>query len=109
MTNVIHVDDSNFQSVVIDSTVPVLVEFGAAWCGPCAKQLPILEDFASQYSEKVKVVKIDIDDSPGLTNKFLIRSVPTLITFNKGSVTDTKSGLTSLVELKANFLSRFGI
>lgn len=103
MSEVKYVDDSNFESEVINSKVPVLVDFSATWCGPCQRQLPLLEKFATENFEKVKVVKIDIDDAPAITAKFGVRGVPTLMLFNAGSSLGSKVGLTSLAEMN-NFV-----
>lgn len=103
MSEVKHVDDSNFESEVLNSKVPVLVDFSATWCGPCQRQLPLLEKFATENLEKVKVVKIDIDDAPVITAKLGVRGVPTLMLFNAGSSLGSKVGLTSVAEMN-NFV-----
>lgn len=100
MSNILNVDDSNFDVEVLNSNLPVLVEFGAAWCGPCQRQLPVLEKLAEEYSNKLKVVKLDIDDSPTVTSKYGIRSVPTLVLFKDGVKLEIKVGLTSQAILK---------
>lgn len=99
MTEIVHVDDSNFESEVLASELPVLVDFSATWCGPCQRQLPILEKFAAENQSKVKVVKVDIDDAPVATAKLGIRGVPSLILFKGGKPIGTKVGLTSLAEM----------
>lgn len=99
MTEIVHVDDSNFESEVLASELPVLVDFSATWCGPCQRQLPILEKFAAENQSKVKVVKVDIDDAPVATAKLGIRGVPSLILFKGGKPVGTKVGLTSLAEM----------
>ncbi len=103
MSEVKHVDDSNFESEVLNSKVPVLVDFSATWCGPCQRQLPLLEKFANENLEKVKVVKIDIDDAPVITAKLGVRGVPTLMLFNEGNQLGSKVGLTSVAEM-SNFV-----
>jgi thioredoxin 1 len=107
MTEIVHVDDSNFESEVLNSELPVLVDFSATWCGPCQRQLPILEKFAADNA-KVKVVKVDIDDAPNVTAKLGIRSVPSLVLFNLGKPVSTKVGLTSLSELSNLVLTKLG-
>jgi len=107
MTDIVHVDDSNFESEVLASQVPVLVDFSATWCGPCQRQLPILEKFASENAEKVKVVKVDIDDAPNVTAKLGIRGVPSLVLFQGGKPVGTKVGLTSLAEMNT-LLTKIG-
>jgi thioredoxin 1 len=108
MSDVVFVDDSNFEAEVLNSTVPVLVDFGATWCGPCKRQLPIIEKFAADYNGSLKVVKIDIDDAPLVTAKLGIRSVPTLILFSGGGVIGSKVGLTSLAEMHSFVLTKTG-
>ncbi|CAB4196961.1 TrxA Thiol-disulfide isomerase and thioredoxins [uncultured Caudovirales phage] len=93
MSDVISVDDGNFESEVINSKLPVLVDFSAPWCGPCSRQLPILEKFAKDNLTKVKVVKIDIDECQALSSKYGIRSVPSLLLFNNGQNIGMKVGL----------------
>ena len=108
MSDVKYVDDSNFDSEVLKSDVPVLVDFSATWCGPCQRQLPLLEKFATENLTKVKVVKIDIDDAPGIAAKLGIKGVPTLMLFNGGASVGTKVGLTSLAEMNNFFMTKIG-
>lgn len=100
MSELEYVDDSTFEAEVINSVLPVLVDFSANWCGPCQKQLPILEKFASSNLETLKIVKVDIDESPQIASSFGIRSVPSMILFKNGKKLDIKVGLTSLQELE---------
>lgn len=109
MSEVIAANENNFENEVEKSSLPVLVEFGASWCGPCKRQLPILEDLAKDYSDKLKVVKIDIDDSPELANKFHIRSVPTLMIFDGGNCLHSQAGLAAPATIRSIFLSKVGI
>jgi thioredoxin 1 len=104
MINIINVDDLSFDREVSQSEVPVLVEFGAEWCGPCKKQLPILQKISEDYFDKVKVVKVDIDESPSLSYKFGIRSVPTMFVFKKGVKVSSRAGLSSVDDLKSLIL-----
>ena len=108
MSDVVFVDDSNFEAEVLNSTVPVLVDFSATWCGPCKRQLPLLEKFASENLSTVKVCKIDIDDAPTVTAKLGIRSVPTLVLFNSGGIIGSKVGLTSFAEMSNFVLTKTG-
>jgi thioredoxin 1 len=94
--SVSEVNDSNFDVEVLQSDVPVLVEFGATWCGPCQRQAPILEQFKSQYDGKVKVVTVDIDESPNASASYGIRSVPSILLFKNGDKLFSKVGLMSL-------------
>lgn len=103
MSKVIHVDDTNFETEVLQSTLPVLVELGAEWCAPCQRQIPLVEKFATDFDGKVKVVQIDIDASPTTTSKLGVKSVPTLMVFNEGKSLGTKVGLTALTDI-SNFV-----
>jgi len=103
MGDVIVVNDKNFESEVLASTLPVLVDFGAEWCGPCARQLPILEKFASENKGKIKVVTVDIEEALSVTSKFSIKSVPSMLLFIDGKKIDMRVGLTVLADLN-NFV-----
>lgn len=92
--NVLTVDDSNFESEVLRSSVPVLVDFTATWCGPCKALAPIIDRIADDFAGKVKVAKLDIDDSPKTTSKYGVRSVPTCMVFQGGVKTGMQAGLT---------------
>lgn len=89
---VIAVDDGSFEQEVVQSELPVLLEFWATWCGPCKMVAPVLEEIASLYQGRLKVAKIDIDQNDKTTAKYAIRSVPTMILFKKGEIVDTKLG-----------------
>lgn len=82
----------NFETEVINSDKPVLVDFWAAWCGPCKMLAPIVEEIAKEYKDTVKVGKINVDEQPELASKFSIMSIPTIMIFKNGSVTDTLIG-----------------
>src|ERR1700679_741638 len=104
MSNIIHINDSNFETEVLASTQPVIVEFGATWCGPCQRQAPILEKYSQENKADadhvgVKVCAVDIDDAPAITAKLGIRSVPSLLFFENGKQTGMKVGLTSFREI----------
>jgi thioredoxin 1 len=107
MSNVVHVDDSNFEAEVLQSEVPVLVDFGATWCGPCQRQMPIVEKFATE-NQTVKVVAVDIDDAPVVASKLGIRGVPTLMLFSGGKSVGSKVGLTSLAEISNFVMTKTG-
>tara|TARA_Y100001970_G_C14147283_1_gene810591 strand:- start:129 stop:455 length:327 start_codon:yes stop_codon:yes gene_type:complete len=85
-------NDKNFDKDVSSQTVPVLVDFGAEWCGPCKQLDPILEDIASENVDKLKVFKVNIDENPMTPQKFGVRGIPTLMFFNNGKLIDTKVG-----------------
>lgn len=93
--NVIELTDAEFDEVVRNSDVPVLVDFWAPWCGPCKMMAPILEEIAEGYTGKAKVCKINTDDSRDSAVEFGISSIPTLILFKGGQVQNTWVGLTN--------------
>lgn len=100
MSKLSYVNDISFETEVLGVDQPVLVDFSATWCGPCKRQLPILEELADKNTN-IKIVSVDIDDSPLTKEKFGIRGVPTMILFNKGQRVDSKVGLTSLATLSS--------
>ncbi|MDB6062406.1 MAG: thioredoxin [Verrucomicrobiaceae bacterium] len=98
---IVHVTDTSFEDEVLKSDVPVLVDFWAAWCGPCKMIAPILEDVAGTYEGKVKVVKVDVDANGDTPAKFGVRGIPTLILFKDGNAVSTKVGALSKTQLTA--------
>ncbi len=93
--NVLEINDLNFETEVVKSDVPVLLDFSAVWCGPCKALTPIVERLADEYKGKVKVGKLDIDDSPGVASKFAIKSVPTVVVFKAGKESGRHVGVTN--------------
>lgn len=86
MSNLLPVKDDTFQKEVLESTIPVLVDFSAVWCGPCKALAPTLETLAQEYNGKVKFVAVNIDDARATAMKFNIMSVPTVLVFKGGTV-----------------------
>lgn len=86
MANTPSVSDSTFDEMVLKSTEPVVVDFFAEWCGPCKAMAPALDQIAAEMHGKVKVVKVDVDQNPGITAKYAIRAMPTLMIFKDGKV-----------------------
>jgi len=91
----------NFDQEVLQSTVPVLVDFTATWCGPCQRLAPIIEELAVDYKGKVKICKVDIDEVQDIAGRYGIMSVPTVMIFKGGAVADTMVGLGSKGSYKA--------
>ncbi|MBC6420307.1 MAG: thioredoxin [Hormoscilla sp. SP5CHS1] len=92
MSATTQVTDGSFQKDVLDSEIPVLVDFWAPWCGPCRMVSPVVEEIAEQYDGKVKVVKVNTDDNPNIATKYGIRSIPTLMIFKGGQRVDMVVG-----------------
>ena len=101
MTDIQHVSDESFDSDVLNSGVPVLVDYWAEWCGPCKVIAPVLEEIASEYDGKIKVCKLDIDAIEATPPKYGIRGIPTLMLFKNGNVEATKVGALSKSQLTA--------
>jgi len=93
MANVIEVDDTGFQSEVLQSTKPVLVDFWASWCMPCRMIAPVVEELAAANADSIKVVKVNIDSSPNLAATHGVSSIPTLMLFKNGEVVDRFVGV----------------
>jgi len=92
---IVHTTDSSFESDVLQSDVPTLVDFWAAWCGPCKMIAPLLDELSTEYAGRVKVCKVDVDSNPETAAKFNVRGIPTLLVFKNGSVEATKVGALS--------------
>jgi thioredoxin 1 len=84
MSELTEVKEADFKEVVLESELPVLVDFWAPWCGPCRMVAPVVEEIAQQYEGKVKVVKLNTDENPQIASQYGIRSIPTLMVFNDG-------------------------
>ena len=101
MSDITHVTDDSFESDVLKSEVPVLVDYWAEWCGPCKVIAPVLEEIAGEYGSKIKICKLDIDANEETPPKYGIRGIPTLMLFKDGNVEATKVGALSKSQLTA--------
>ena len=95
------ITEKNFEEEVINSPIPVLVDFWATWCGPCRMLAPIIEEIAEEYEGKVKVGKINVDEEAQLAIKFGVSSIPTVMVFKNGEVTDVSVGYRPKEQLTA--------
>jgi len=98
---IIHVSDSTFEEQVLNSGKPVLVDYWAAWCGPCKMIAPILDEIADEYTDKLTIAKINIDDNQLTPQKYAVRGIPTLMIFKNGEIAGTKVGAMSKSQLSA--------
>ena len=90
--SILAINDKSFESEVVNSELPVLIDFWAEWCGPCKEISPILDEINNEMHKKIKIVKVNIDDNPNIPNQYGVQSIPTLLIFKKGEVIGTKVG-----------------
>jgi thioredoxin 1 len=100
MSDVAAVTADNFEEEVVKSPLPVLVDFWAPWCGPCRAAAPVVEAIAKAFADKLKVVKVNVDESGEVAGKYAIRSIPTLMVFKNGEPAETMVGYMAEDELK---------
>lgn len=97
----LQVNDKNFSSEVLNSNLPVLVDFWATWCGPCRSISPIIEELAKEFEGKVKVTKLNVDENPATPSQYGVRGIPTLILFKEGKILDQIIGAVPKARLKS--------
>ncbi|MFC1497304.1 thioredoxin [Verrucomicrobiota bacterium] len=98
--NLIHINDNNWKSEVLDSGIPVLVDFWAEWCGPCRAIAPILDELSKEMADKIKIAKVNVDENQKLAGEFGIRSIPTLLIISGGVVKEQMVGAMNKTSLK---------
>ena len=97
---IVHATDASFDADVLGAEVPVVVDFWAAWCGPCKMIAPVLDELAGEYGDKLKICKVDVDANKEIPAKYNIRGIPTLMIFKNGNAEATKVGALSKAQLK---------
>jgi thioredoxin 1 len=100
-SGLLQVNDKNFTAEVLQSDIPVLVDFWAIWCGPCRAISPIVEDLAKEFSGRIKITKLNVDENPSTPSQYGVRGIPALILFKEGKVLDQIVGSVPKARLKA--------
>ena len=100
-TKIKHVTDTTFDSQVLDSPIPVLVDYWAEWCGPCKMIAPVLDESADNYGDRLSIAKINVDENQSVPSRYHVRGIPTLMLFKNGEVVATKIGAVSKAQLAA--------
>ena len=106
MTVIKNCNENDFENEVLKSSLPVIVDFWAEWCGPCKMLTPILEELSNEMKNEINVVKVNLDENQDLAMKYSIRSIPTLLLFKEGNLIDTKVGLLPKSEIVTWFKSK---
>ena len=101
--NVLELNEGSFESTVLKSTKPVLVDFWAVWCGPCRQVGPIVESLATKWGDKVTVAKLNVDDVPSVAERYGIMSIPTLMLFKDGQIVERVVGVSPQASLEKKF------
>lgn len=98
-THLLEADDSNFDELVLQHDTPCLVDFWAPWCGPCKMLMPTITAAAERWAGKVRIVKVNVDNSPNTAGKYNVRSIPTLMVFHNGEMKQSQLGMMSAADL----------
>ena len=106
--HIVHTTDATFSQDVLKSEKPVLLDFWAEWCGPCKMIAPILDEIATEYQDRIKIAKLNIDENPQTPPKFGIRGIPTLILFKEGKILWRQSGLMPAAQIEQRLLPFLG-
>ncbi|OCG11155.1 thioredoxin [Gilliamella sp. wkB292] len=99
--NIVALTEASFEKTINEASKPVLVDFWAEWCGPCKMVAPILEEIAQEYSDRIVIAKLNVEENPNIAPKFGIRGIPTLLIFKNGEVVSTQVGALSKAQLKS--------